>query len=295
MAILSQSVLNVSEDDVWKFLVDVLVSASNKSPVGSFESEDLREMWENAFIDIIKKAYKRLQKTLHMYEGAVRRDRRIESNSLPLVLYGKQFSELPFPQRFEEDLIGFERFWIRTPNVSLTAFQSQVNANEPKFAFLSALNDEQVFESLKHFPALLEFMEHMFALAKKLETYKIQNIRHFLKTLPSDDCSKISESIHLYMNIWNEIVCPRMNTYQSIKLQFREQLSLESPLKYFLPTRNINSCCALVTMNFLITKNNELLEKYRRACRVEAQLVLNFLYINSQAFTLKTSNTQHGV
>ena len=116
----------------------------------------------------------------------------------------------------------------------------------------------------------------MLALKKKLETYKIQNIRHFLQIIPSNDRSKISEGVHLYMNIWNKIVCPRIDTYLSIKLQFREQLSLESPLKYFLPTRNINSCCALVTMNFLITRNNELLEKYRRACRVETQLVLTF-------------------
>ena len=267
---LSAEILAVSEDDTWKFLVHVLVSASNQALRGSFQSEDAREEWEHAFAATVTNARKNLTTIMKQYDDSYRQDCRIESNSLSLVLYGNGGAEFPVPKTFDEELLPYEIFWTRAPRVSFNAFRAQVYGNENKFQFLSALFDEPITKSLKYIPKLIQLFRDIIYYVSKHETSKTSSLLEFLKKLPTDLHRKLQDEVNVYMQVWNELIRHRMNIYKSISCNFKGVLSLDSPLKFFLPSRHIDHCCVLVTMNFLISSNNNLVEKYRGVCEVEA-------------------------
>ena len=79
----------------------------------------------------------------------------------------------------------------------------------------------------------------------------------------------MSDGVRHYIRTWNTLIRHRLDTYPTIKCLFKDRLTMDAPLKFFLPTRHVNDCTVLVTINFLISKNNELIEKYRGACKIE--------------------------
>ena len=269
VTMLSEEILAVSEDDTWKFLVHVLVSASNQPLRGSVQSEDAREKWEQAFAATITNARKNLTSIMKQYDDCYRQDCRMESKSLSLVLYGDEGAELPVPNNFDEEMLPYEVFWIRAPRVSFTAFRAQVFGDEKKFQFLSALFDEPITRNIKYIPELIQLFRDIIFFANKYETNKTSSLREFLRKLPAELHRTLQEAIKVYMQVWNELVRHRMSIYKSISCNFTGVLSLDSPLKFFLPSRHIDHCCVLVTMNFLISSNNNLVEKYRGVCEVE--------------------------
>ena len=266
---LSAEILAVSEDDAWKFLVHVLVSASNQTLCGSFQSEDAREEWEKGFAATITNARKNLASIMKQYDDSYRQDCRMESNSLSLVLYGDEGAELPIPNNFDEELLPYEIFWMRAPRVSFTAFRAQVYGDEKQFQFLSALFDDTITSNIKHIPELIQLFRDIIYFVSKYETSKTSSLREFLRNLPAELHQKLEGKINVYMHVWNELVRHRMNIYKSISCNFKGVLSLDSPFKFFLPSRHIDHCCVLVTMNFLISSNNNLVERYRGVCEVE--------------------------
>ena len=176
---IGRSALNVSQDNVWKFLVHVLVTAPNQQLQGSFQSEETREQWENAFSAHIINAQRNLNAVLKNYDAAFRQDCRNEFNSLPTVLYGKPITELPNSQSFEDDLMCFEKFWARTPKVALATFAAQINADKDRYPLLSALLDEDVVEALQLIPTFLHVFKEIMKHYNVDESHNIQSIKDF--------------------------------------------------------------------------------------------------------------------
>ena len=270
---LSRNILNSSEDDTWKLLVDILIRTSNQPLQGSFLSEDEREEWEKTFSTHVVNQHKNIDRTLQLYEVSFRNDCRNEKRTLPIVIYGTPFEQLPTPTDFRQDLMSFEKFWIRPPNFSLSTFETQILSDKERYPFLSALLDKEVVESLKHIPTLLHLFKGIVNYFNVEEAHGINTVNDFLQSLPDDVCEDLDQRIRVYIKIWNALIRHRLDSYPVIKCLFRDPLTLESHMKYFLPTRHENDCAALVTMNFLISKNNELVEKYRLSCKIETALV----------------------
>ena len=269
VGIISRSALNVSHDNVWKFLVHILVTAPNQPLLGSFQSEDAREQWEDAFSAHVGSARGNLNTILQRYDNAFKQDCRNEFNRLPTVLYGTPVDQLPSPRRFDEDLIRFEKFWARSPKVSLATFEDQVNADKDRHPLLSALLEHEIVETLKNIPTFLHVFKEIMKHFNVDESHKMLSIKDFLEELPLNIRETITNGVRLYIKTWNELMRYKLDAYPTIKCLFKDRLSINAPLRYFLPTRHFSNCCALVTMNFLISKNNEMVEKYRRVCNIE--------------------------
>ena len=267
--IISRSALNVSHDNVWKFLVHILVTAPNQQLLGSFQSEDAREQWEDAFSTHVGISRGNLNTILQRYDTAFKQDCRNEFNRLPIVLYGPPVNQLPSPRKFDEDLIRFEKFWARSPKVALATFEAQVNADKDRHPLLSALMEHEVVESLRNIPTFLHVFKEIMKHFNIDESHKMLSIKDFLDDLPLSIRETITDGVRLYIKTWNELMRYRLDAYPTIKCLFKDRLSMDAPIRYFLPTRHFSDCCALVTMNFLISKNNELVEKYRRVCNIE--------------------------
>ena len=268
--IISRSALNVSHDNVWKFLVHITVTASNQQLLGSFQSEEAREQWEDAFSAHVEIARGNLNTILQRYDNAFKQDCRNEFNRLPSVLYGTPVDQLPSPRRFDEDLIRFEKFWARSPKVALATFEAQVNADKDRYPLLSALLEHKVVESLRNIPTFLNVFKELMKHFKIDESHRMLSIKDFLGHVPSSIRETITNGVRIFVKTWNELIRYKLDAYPTIKCLFKDTLSMDAPIRYFLPTRHFTDCCALVTMNFLISKNNELVEKYRRVCNIEA-------------------------
>ena len=267
--IISRSALNVSHDNVWKFLVHILVTAPNQPLLGSFQSEDAREQWEDAFSAHVGSARGNLNTILQRYDNAFKQDCRNEFNRLPTVLYGTPVDQLPSPRRFDEDLIRFEKFWARSPKVSLATFEDQVNADKDRHPLLSALLEHEVVETLKNIPTFLHVFKEIMKHFNVDESHKMLSIKDFLEELPLNIRETITNGVRLYIKTWNELMRYKLDAYPTIKCLFKDRLTMDAPIRFFLPTRHFSDCCALVTMNFFVSKNNELVEKYRRVCNIE--------------------------
>ena len=262
---ISTNSLNRSQEDALKFLLSLVLSASRRNAEGSFNDETQRELWENRFIAAINAAQQNLPELIAAYNVAFGNDSRNESNNLLRVL-----NEKPQPSA-SGGILDNGMFWRRTPKVTLASVRNELNAVGDNHALLKCLFKNQYWLPLiSNIPKLFEFFDFMICFYDPDQSHSVQTFDDFIKQrkIPELTRQKMKESANIYCKLWNKDI-RTMPATSGVTCEFNEVLRLDSPLKYFLPTRHVNECCALVTMDFLVNRSNEFIHAYRSALQIE--------------------------
>ena len=263
-----------SEEDVYKFLLTVVGDSSIKTLQGSFEDEDQREVWEIKFIDIINASLQKLPDVIAAYNDLMRQNDLKEEESLLQVL--TEVSE----NRSDAGVLANEFFWRRLPKITLTGIQSELNTNGDKYKLLSCIfrdwtKNEEWVPQLSLIPDLFELFNSIISYYDPDTANRVQSFEDFLlqRKIPVPVRRKMRETASVFCRLWNRKIRHMSLTSGGIQCEFKDVLKLHSPLKYFLPSRHVSDCCALVTVNILVNKNNELVQAYRSALQIDTPLV----------------------
>ena len=278
---LSKGYLNLNRDDSWKFLAHLAVSCLDSPLKGSFETEDKREEWEKAFMEIFATTHQNMRTILQEYKRQYDADPRSELNVLDGFLQRQKLDALDFPSSFDQHLPPFRQFWERKCEISYSSFNQFVKLNSEGYPFLAALlDDEAAVKCLKVLPQLLSFFENIKICFEQNHLHASQSFQDFVQStsLPFSRVKQLDHGADIFLKIWNDIIKKHVvSSSSSIPCKFDKTLDKNSPIKFFLPTRHVNDCCAFVTMNFLLSKQNHLIEKYRRCCHIETELVIYYI------------------
>ena len=267
---LARTSLNRSEEDALKFFLTVVIDSSTSRNIqGSFANEDQRETWEANFINIINNTLQKLPNVIATYDDAFKNDSRNESNNLLEVLTERT------DRGTDDNVMASRTFWRRLPKVSLASVRNELNANGEKYKLLDCIfKNKEWLPKLRHVPDLFEFFNNIVSYYDPDTLHSVLTLDSFLgqRKIPEPVRRKMREVSIVFCKLWNEQI-RHMPTTGGIDCLFKEKLKLDSSLKYFLPSRHVSDCCALVTLNILVNKNNEFIEAYRSALHIETPLV----------------------
>ena len=266
---LARTSLNRSEEDALKFFLTVVIDSTSRNIQGSFANEDQRETWEANFINIINNTLQKLPNVIATYDDAFKNDSRNESNNLLEVLTERT------DRGTDDNVMASRTFWRRLPKVSLASVRNELNANGEKYKLLDCIfKNKEWLPKLRHVPDLFEFFNNIVSYYDPDTLHSVVTLDSFLgqRKIPEPVRRKMREVSIVFCKLWNEQI-RHMPTTGGIDCLFKEKLKLDSSLKYFLPSRHVSDCCALVTLNILVNKNNEFIEAYRSALHIETPLV----------------------
>ena len=283
IAEISRNSVNRSEEDVIKFLLTVIIDASTKPVQGSFDNEEQRELFEIAFIEIINDAQRKLPEVISNYYGMFQNDCRNESNSL------KQFLEDNEDNSSEKlvNILENRSYWRLIPKVSLAGVRSELNINVAKYKLLDCIfKNKEWMTKLAHIPDLFELFNNLVEYYDPDTSNRVKTFDEFSRQtrIPEKVRRRMRETARVFCELWNSEV-RQTPSIGGLSCGYTDRLNLDSPLKYFLPTRHVSNCCALVTVNTLVDKNNEFIVAYRSALKIETPLVFfcykcRFFYLN---------------
>ena len=260
--------LNCSNEDTLKFLVSLLLHTSEQKLAGSFNDETQRELWEKAFIDSVKVVHEDFSNIIERYNESFERDTRNQSNSLLQVL-----NDQPKEQVNCDKFLENPWFWRRTPQVSLDAVKSQVNTACESMQLLKCIFREQYWLTMvSQIPQLFEFFNFMIRFYDPDQSHDIQRFDQFIlqNKISKEDKYRMENAAKKYCKLWNKDI-RKLPTAGGLYCTYKGTLSTTSPVKYFLPNRHTSDCCAIVTLNYLISKNNQFIYSYRAALEIETR------------------------
>ena len=269
LQIIAANLLNRSHEDALKFLLSLFLSVTRLNDGGSFNDETQRELWEKEFIKAVNAAQQKFPSVVAAYNEAFGNDPRNESNSLLQVLNEDI-------QPCESNLVlDNPLFWRRTPKVTLASVRGELNSIGEQHQLLKCLfKNKYWLPMIRNIPRLFEFFDLVVHFYDPDQSHTIQTFDDFIRQrrIPETVKQNMKESANVYCRLWNNEIRLMPDT-SGISCEFKDPLRPSSPLKYFLPTRHVNDCCALLTMNFLVNKSNEFIYCYRAALQIQTPLV----------------------
>ncbi|XP_063723177.1 E3 ubiquitin-protein ligase rnf213-alpha-like [Symsagittifera roscoffensis] len=262
---IARTSLNRSEEDVLKFLLTVVIVSTKSSIQGSFASEEQREAWESSFINIINNTLQNLPDVIATYDEAFKNDSRNESNNLLDVLSERTDRDT------RDNVLANGTFWRRLPKVSLACVRNELNANGEKYKLLDCIfKNKEWLPKLRHIPDLFEFFSNIVSYYDPDTSDSVVTLEDFLhqRKIQEPVRKRMKDVSIIFCKLWN-LEVRHLPTTGGIDCLYKDKLKPDSPLKFFLPSRHVSDCCALVTLNILVSKNNEFIEAYRSALHIE--------------------------
>ena len=258
--------LSRNHEDTLKFLLSLFLLLTTLNCEGSFNNEKQRELWEKQFIKALNTSQHNFPTVIAAYTDAFGNDPRNESNSLLQVL-----NEHPHP--CESNLIlDNPLFWRRTPKISLVSVRNELNSIDEQHQLLKCLfRNKHWLPMISAIPRLFELFNLMVSFYDPDRVHTVRTFDDFIRQriIPEPVKQNIKESANVFCRLWNNDI-RLMPATSGIICDFKDLLRPSSALKYFLPTRHVTECCALLTMNFLVNKSNEFIHNYRAALQIKA-------------------------
>ena len=198
------------------------------------------------------------------------------------------YADLPFPR----DISGMRLktdadFWNPLPKICLDNFRTEIQQNSQLSVLQTLFDDDfEVINCIKEIPTLLNFFRNLAEvvqdgdLNREFDQFVCQSgFPIALKTQLATGCG-------VYVQLWNNIVKDRLRLLEpDVKCRFEDLLSISSTLRNFLPSKGkTNDCCAYATLFFLVSKNNELIQKHRSCFKIETPLVFLKSFSNLHHF-----------
>eukprot|EP00058_Branchiostoma_floridae_P009698 XP_002595186.1 hypothetical protein BRAFLDRAFT_101668 [Branchiostoma floridae] len=274
------SVLGRSIDDATLLVHILLTNVPHINAVGvwnvAWTSTQGRQNWEEAFNNAyIKPLLQNLDSRLQEANRLVDCDHRLIDTSFHRVLH----DDTTRPDQLSlENVIGLPEMWQYRPSVSLEHMSRRFVEHQARFPILKMFLDNAIILSamchlpdIIHLTTLLKTRYHRNIDLTEALTMKIAD---FLKSIPEgqqrDECEML---VKRFSNIWTNI---RPLLLQQDNIPRPENMGpvidvQTTSLYHLLPMKEdatITSCITAVVL-FLIRKNNEFLDIYRKTSHVQ--------------------------